>query len=73
MIILKRAEPGLGIGIGTGRFFTKSEKIGKSGFLLPVFPLKIFFGTLFVQFNQKTVCKISVVLIILLSNFQFLT
>jgi len=31
-----RAEPGLGIGIGIGRFFTKSEKIGKFGFLLPV-------------------------------------
>jgi len=46
--IWHRAEPGLGIGIGIGRFFTKSEKIRKSGFLLPVFPLKIFFGTLFV-------------------------
>jgi len=30
--MMSRAEPGLGIGIGIGRFFIKSEKIGKSAF-----------------------------------------
>jgi len=67
-----RAEPGLEIGNGIGRFFTQPEKIGKSGFFAAGF-IGCRFSLAHYLFNSIKEQFVKLALMILLSNFQLFT